>query len=57
MQINFSNFTNVNQGNEEFMKICEKHEGCKDCPLLKGSVNIGGFETICDTGMAKDKKE
>jgi hypothetical protein len=53
MQVNFNNFTYVNPVIDEFIKICVSHEGCKDCPMLKSSINKDGFEIMCETGRTK----
>lgn len=39
--------------NEEYLKTCRSHPGCKDCPLLTGNMKIKGVEIYCNTGREK----
>ena len=56
MQINFGDFNVVNQGSDEFLKICEQHESCVNCPMINGKViSIDGNQTYCNTGAEKNK--
>lgn len=45
---------NINFGsmavNQEFVRICSEHPGCKDCPMKEKDINIQGMLVRCETG-------
>lgn len=47
----------INQAtNQEFMKVCKSHPGCKDCPLKNSDMDIQGTILRCETGRAKENR-
>ena len=38
---------------QEFMKICNEHLGCKDCPLKDKDIQLQSGLTRCETGHRK----
>lgn len=54
----FTQNININDvvNNQEFMKICTEHLGCKDCPLKDQDMNIQNSVITCLTGRVKTSK-